>query len=197
MATRITIGGQIKDALTKDLVTAFTTLGYYAGLDAYRNHSYRHRTYALHDSYASAVYLDGMLVEESIRYINRSRQKKDDTRAWRGSKNPETKNPWEFGYYGRDSIKNYFQENKNIRKRKGISIVVIAAQWYASIVESKGYTVLNPRTVASSVTYRFDSYVTPILQKYGLKKYAIDLKRELGSDQFYIQDQKWRNAKKS
>ena len=62
------------------------------------------------------------------------------------------------------------------------------------MVESKGYTGLNPITVASSITYRFESYVTPVLQKHGLKKYAIDLKRELGSDQFYIQDQKWRNA---
>lgn len=194
MATRITIGEQIKDALTRDLVAACATLGYHAGLDAYRNHSYKHRTFALHDSYASAVYLNGMLVETSIRYINRSRQKKGDTRAWRGSKNPETKNPWEFGYYGRDSVKNYFQENKKNRKRNGISIVVIAAQWYASIVEGNGYTVLNPRTVASSVTYRFDSYITPILQKYGLKKFAIELKRELGSDQFYIQDQKWRKT---
>ena len=194
MATKITIGGQIKDALIRDLVTACTTLGYYAGLDAYRDHSYKHRTYALHDSYASAVYLDGLLVEDSIRYINRSRQRKGDSRAWRSSKTPEPKNPWEFGYYGRDSIKNYFEENRKISKKKGISIVVVAAQWYASMVESKGYKVLNPRNVASYITFRFDSYVTPVLQKHGLKKYAIDLKRELGSDQFYLQDQKWRNA---
>lgn len=193
MANRITIGEQIKDAVTRDLVQACTTLGYYAGIDAYRNHSYNHRTYALHDSYASAVYLDGLLVEASIRYINRSRQTRGDNRAWRGSKNPETIDTRSYGTKGRDSIRNYFDDNKKIRKRKGISIVVVAAQWYASIVEGKGYTVLSPRTVSSSIAYRFDSIITPVLQKYGLNKFAVDLRRELGQDQFYIQDQAWRS----
>ena len=108
------------------------------------------------------------------------------------AKNPETTNPWDFGYFGRDSLKRYFEDNSRISKKKGISIVVVAAQWYASIVERKGYTVLDPRTVASSLTYNFDSIVGPVLDKYGLKKLAIDLKRELGQDQFYIQDQDWK-----
>lgn len=192
MARRVKIGGEIKDAVTRDLINACASLGYKAGMDAYRNHSYKHRTHALHDSYGSAVYLNGILQPETIRYINRSRQTKKDTRSWRGSKNPETTNPWDFGYFGRDSLKHYFEDNSKIRKKKGISIVVVAAQWYASIVESKGYKVLDPRTVASSLTYNFDSIVGPVLDKYGLKNLAIDLKRELGQDQFYIQDKDWK-----
>lgn len=189
MASRVTIGGQIKDALTRDLVNACASLGYKAGLDAYRNHTYKHRTYALHDSYGSAVYLDGVLVPETIRFINRSRQSRGDHRSWRGSKEPETTNPWDFGYTGRDSLKHYFEDNNRINKKKGITIVVVAAQWYAMMVEGKGYTVLDPRTIASSITYRFEDSITPILQKYGLKKFAPTIKRSLGIDEFWAQDQ--------
>ena len=135
---RITIGGQIKDALIRDLVTACTTLGYYAGLDAYRNHSYKHRTYALHDSYASAVYLDGLLVEDSIRYINRSRQRKGDSRAWRGSKTPEPKKSLGIWILWQTQLKTTLKKIEKLERKKGISIVVVAAQWYASMVESKG-----------------------------------------------------------
>lgn len=186
---RIRIGGDIVDAVTRDLVSACATLGYYAGLDAYRNHTYKHRTYALHDSYGSAVYLNGKLVPETIRHINRSRQTKKDYRAWRGSKNHETTNPWDFGYFGRDSLRNYFEANKRINKKKGITIVVVAAQWYATILEGRGYTVLDKRTLMSSITYRFDQIVAPVMQKYGLKNFVPELKRSLGIDEFFVQDQ--------
>ena len=64
--------------------------------------------------------------------------------------------------------------------------MVVAAQWYAMILEGKGYVVLDPRTVASSITYNFDSYITPILEKYGMKKFAPKLRRDLGVDQTFI-----------
>lgn len=189
MAQRVKIGEQVKDAVTRDLVNACATLGYKAGLAAYRNHTYQHRTFALHDSYGSAVYLDGVLVPESIRYINRSRQSVRDNRAWRGSKNPEHMNPWDFGYKGRDSLNNFFKDNQKISRKKGITILVVAAHWYAMMVEGKGYKVLDPRTVSSSITYNFDAVVGPVLQKYGLKKFLPTIKRELGIDQFFTQDQ--------
>ena len=75
------------------------------------------------------------------------------------------------------------------KRRKGITILVVAAQWYAMILEGKGYQVLDPRTVASSVTYNFDAYITPILEKYGMKKFAPKIRRDLGVDQFFIQNQ--------
>ena len=192
MAQRARIGEQIKDALTRDLVNACATLGYKAAMDAYRNHTYQHRTYALHDSYGSAVYLDGRLVPETIRYINRARQTKSDIRGWRGSSDPEGMRGKNFDT-GRKALQAYLENPPRMSKRsKGITILVVAAQWYAMILEGKGYVVLNPRTVASSITYNFDSYITPILEKYGMKKFAPKLRRDLGVDQFFIQDQDWR-----
>lgn len=192
MAQRARIGEQIKDALTRDLVNACATLGYKAAMDAYRNHTYQHRTYALHDSYGSAVYLDGRLVPETIRYINRSRQTRGDIRGWRGSRDPEGMRGKDFDT-GRKALQAYLENPPRMSKRnKGITILVVAAQWYAMILEGKGYVVLDPRTVASSITYNFDSYITPILEKYGMKKFAPKLRRDLGVDQFFIQDQDWR-----
>lgn len=192
MATRAKIGEQIKDALTRDLVNACATLGYKAAMDAYRNHTYQHRTYALHDSYGSAVYLDGRLVPETIRYVNRARQTKGDVRGWRGSADPEGMRGKNFDT-GRKALQAYLENPPRMSKRsKGITILVVAAQWYAMILEGKGYVVLDPRTVASSITYNFDSYITPILEKYGMKKFAPKLRRDLGVDQFFIQDQDWR-----
>ena len=192
MATRAKIGEQIKDALTRDLVNACATLGYKAAMDAYRNHTYQHRTYALHDSYGSAVYLDGRLVPETIRYVNRARQKKGDIHGWRGASDPEGTRGKNFDT-GRKALQAYLENPPRMsRRKKGITILVVAAQWYAMILEGKGYTVLDPRTVSSSITYNFDAYITPIMEKYGMKKFVPQLSRDLGVDQFFVQDQGWR-----
>lgn len=192
MAARAKIGEQIKDALTRDLVNACATLGYKAAMDAYRNHTYQHRTYALHDSYGSAVYLDGRLVPETIRYVNRARQKRGDIRGWRGASDPEGMRGKNFDT-GRKALQAYLENPPRMsRRKKGITILVVAAQWYAMILEGKGYTVLDPRTVSSSITYNFDAYITPIMEKYGMKKFAPQLRRDLGVDQFFVQDQDWR-----
>ena len=189
MATKVTIGGGIVDALTRDLVNACATLGYKAAMAAYRNHTYQHRTYALHDSYGSAVYLNGRLVPETIRYVNRARQRAGDVRGWRGSRNPEGASGKNFDT-GRKALQAYLENPPRMSKRsKGITILVVAAQWYATILEGKGYKVLDPRTVSSSLTYNFDAYITPILDKYGAKKFAPKLRRDLGVDQFFIQNQ--------
>lgn len=192
MAAKVTIGGDIVDAVTRDLVNACATIGYRAAMAAYRNHTYQHRTYALHDSYGSAVYLNGKLIPETIRYVNRARQRAGDVRGWRGSRDPEGTRGKSFDT-GRKALQAYLENPPRMTKRsKGITILVVAAQWYATILEGKGYKVLDPRTVSSAITYNFDSYITPILDKYGLKKLVPKIKRELGVDQFFIQDQEWR-----
>lgn len=194
MAQRVKIGDQIKDAMTRDLVEACAKLAHKAALDAYRNHTYKNRTYALHDSYGSAVYLNGRLVPETIKYVERAYQKKGkgDSRGWRGASDPEGMRGKNFDT-GRKALQAYLANPPRMSKRsKGITILVVAAQWYATILEGKGYTVLDPRTVSSSITYNFDAYIAPVLNKYGMKKFAPKLRRDLGVDQFFIQDQEWR-----
>lgn len=185
MASRVKIGGEIKDAVTRDLVNACASLGYKAGMDAYRNHSYKHRTYALHDSYGSAVYLDGVLIPETIRYINRSRQSKNDYRGWRGSKDLAA-NPRDF-FTGRQALLNYLKNPPRMSKKNHITILVVAAQWYASILEGKKngnrkYIVLRLSDVQESIKTNFNKYISPVMKKYGLEKFTPEIARGLGVD---------------
>lgn len=167
---RITIGGNIKDAITRDLVKGFASLGYNAARDAYKEHSFKHRTHNLHDSYGSAVYLDGVLVEDSIRYVNRARSSKIDRRSRKT---------------GRQELTEFLKTAWIVRKSDHITVLVVAAMWYGKILESKGYTVLNNNTIKASFAKNFDTYITPVLQKYGLGSMKSVLRRGIGIDKEY------------
>lgn len=171
---RIKIGGMVKDAVMRDLTQAFTTLGYKAAMDAYRSKTYTNRTFNLHDSYGSAVYLNGKLVEDSIRYVNRSRS----TRADRHGRN-------QGGRTGREALKNFFKNAWVVRKRDNFTILVAAAMWYAKIVESKGYEVLDNEVVKNSIMSNFDATVSPVLKKHKIESFMPALRRGIGVDMDY------------
>lgn len=177
MAT-IRYGSVVKDKLTKVLVEAFTSLGYFAALTAYREHSFQHRTYNLHDSYGSAVFVNGKLVRDSIKFVNRSRSKKKDTHSHSigGAKT------------GREALIRFFENTHIGRSNNYITIVVAAAMWYAENVESKGFTVLNENTVKNYIAQNYQKSITPILQKYGMDEFAPVVKKWLGIDEVYYYD---------
>ncbi len=178
MATkRIRIGGIIKDAVMRDLTQAFTTLGYKAARDAYRSKTYKNRTFNLHDSYGSAVYVNGKLVEDSIRYVNRSRS----TRPDRHGRN-------QGGRTGRQALKNFFKTAWVVRKRDNFTILVAAAMWYAKIVEDKGYVVLNHSEIKQSILSNFDSVVRPVLKKHNIESLMPALRRGIGADMDYYRE---------
>ena len=186
MAQRAKIGEQIKDAVTRDLVNACATLGYKASVDAYKKHTYNHRTHALHDSYGSAVYLDGKLVPETIRYTNRGRQRTDDSRGWRGAKD-QAANPKDWRT-GRQALHHFLENPPRMSTKNHITILVVAAQWYASMLEEgtekrKKYTVLDFKDVKSSISQNFNEVIGPVLKKYGLSDFLPTLKRGLGVDE--------------
>lgn len=177
MANRITIGGAVKDAIMRDLTQAFTTLGYKAAMEAYRGKTYTNRTFNLHDSYGSAVYLNGVLVEDSIRYVNRSRS----TRADRHGRN-------QGGKTGREALNNFFRTAWVVRKQDNFTILVAAAMWYAKMVEGKGYVVLDNNVVKKAIADNFDAIVTPVLKKHNIESIAPTLRRGIGVDMLYYRE---------
>lgn len=111
---------------------------------AYQRRDWNNRTGNLHDSYVSAVFVNGKLVEDTIRFV-------DDGREM-------SKRAIEVGtigtkYYSGDPIQTSGHEEAleflRAYKQRGrgkmdkIQLVVAAAMYYSGILESKGYTVIS------------------------------------------------------
>lgn len=176
---RIKIGGQVKDKATKAVVEALTTIGWQVALEAYRRRTYTNRTYNLHDSYGSAVFVNGVIVPDSIKYIERAMSKRQDTHghAIHGAKT------------GREALHRFLKQPWIVRKKDRITLVIAAAMWYGDILESKGYVVLDEEFVKSAVSHRLGFVLPQVLAKYPeLKGFAPMIRRWIGIDEVYYFD---------
>lgn len=115
-------------------------LGYEAIKYAYDKKRFNHRTYNLHDSYVSAVYVKGMLEESSIRWVERSY-----------SKGGEAK--WDYKT-GREYAIEYLRAQ---HPRQEIAVLCVAAMPYAGFLERK----YNIQVISSAMDYLQMNY-----QKY-------------------------------
>lgn len=181
MAGRIKVGGIVADEFARDLANACSIVGYLALRAAYKASTYTNRTYALHDSYGSAVYLNGQLVPNSEKFVERHYQKKADSRGWRGAKDESGAKPkdWETG---RQAVRAYLNNPPRLSSKDHITILFVAAQWYAGYVDSNGYKVLDQSVLKNEVNLQFDKYIMPVLKKYGQEKMMPTLRRGLGVD---------------
>lgn len=153
MAKTISIGGQIRDAFTRDTVQALSTLGYRAMMDAYAKRGFQHRTRNLHDSYGSAVYVDGVLIEKSIRYVGGILSRKVD---------PKTKKT------GRETLEDYFRSHRFGATKHEIVVIVVAAMYYTGILESKGRYVITP--ARDYIDANWENVMASVFSKYGIKE---------------------------
>lgn len=169
----------IKDNIKASLILAFTELGRKAALEAYRKaryggKHYKDRTYNLNTSYGSAVYVNGVLIEDSIVAVNSGGYTKADKRAPSGY---ET---------GDKALKTYFKTAFVVRKRDTYTILVAAAMWYASMVEKKGFKVIEIEAAKEYIAKNFDSIVGPILKRHGLESIMPTLRKGIGVDVEYF-----------
>ena len=159
----IRLSDGVKKGFEQDMVAALTTLGYYAMMNAYGKHSFTHRTRNLHDSYASAVYVNGRLVESSIRYVGGVLSKQVD---------PTTKKT------GRETVNDFLRSHHYGGANNEIVLVVIAAMYYAGILEAgdkntggRGpgakYIVISP--AREYIDNAWWSAVYKVYDKYGIK----------------------------
>ena len=120
--------------LIKALTSQSTDDGEKAIRQAYEGREFTNRTYNLHDSYGSAVYYDGTLVKSSIRYVGAELAEEDER-------------------YGRNEVNEFFS-NYRPKNRKGIDLVIVAAMFYADILEEgKGRLKRKYKVIAEGEDY--------------------------------------------
>lgn len=103
-------------------------------LQAVNSRDYTHRTYNLHDSYGSAVYLNGALVEKSVMLLG---SKATKAKSYKGSK-----------LKGSEEIMKYFQSYK---PKSEIELVVAAAMPYGVVLEKGGGGLKHKYKVISGI----------------------------------------------
>ena len=145
----------LKDDFEKDMIRALRDLGYKAMKDAYAKRRFTNRTGNLHDSYASAVFINGEIVQSTLRYLDNPMSKKRDSRT---------------GKNGHQTAKDYMATHKFGAKNNEIVLVVIAAMFYAGILENAPFY----RYVISPARDYIDSHwveaTSQVYAKYGIKE---------------------------
>lgn len=120
--------------LIKALISQLADDGEKAIREAYEGREFTNRTYNLHDSYGSAVYYNGTLVKSSIRYAGAEMAEEDER-------------------YGRNEVNDFFS-NYRPKNRKGIDLVIVAAMFYADILEEgKGRLKRKYKVIAEGEDY--------------------------------------------
>ena len=103
-------------------------------LQAVNSRDYTHRTMNLHDSYGSAVYLNGKLVEKSVMLLG---SKATKVKSYKGSK-----------LKGSEEIMKYFQSYK---PKSEMELVVAAAMPYGVVLEKGGGGLRRKYKVISGI----------------------------------------------
>ena len=120
--------------LIKALISQLADDGEKAIREAYEGREFTNRTYNLHDSYGSAVYYNGNLVKGSISYVGAEMAEEDER-------------------YGRNEVNDFFS-NYRPKNRKGIDLVIVAAMFYADILEEgKGRLKRKYKVIAEGEDY--------------------------------------------
>lgn len=116
-----------KNEILTNLITKLANEGNKIIIHAYERADYdKDKTQNLHDSYGSAVYLNGVLQERTIRYMTE--------RAAYGKYNMYTGQP----ETGRSEIYKFLREHDAYKS--GIELVVAVAMFYARPLEDGTYT---------------------------------------------------------
>ena len=177
MAKGVKIGGEIVDAFTRDLVNALAKLGGEAALYAYRKKSFTNRTFNLHDSYGSAVYVNGVLQERTIRYAggqmsHRPGILKQVGNAPKKRRSQLGQRSYRYGKNGRDVLHVFFRGNQWYKGhtfgKSGIVLVVVAAMWYAGMLAKKGYRVAGAAN--EYLNSHLNKVVSDVCKQHGVPK---------------------------
>lgn len=178
------------EQIRQDVVKLLTTEGEYIIKRAYEMRNWKNRTGNLHDSYGSAVFVNGQLQRNSVKFVGQAIAdpskadkevgdfKGERTRAQRGSSHRQFGNTGDKRYLtgdtvlaeGRDEINKFFNSYK--ATPNGIELVVAAVMYYAKILESGKYQVIS--SAATSL-----NRVANNLGK-GVEIYALELNRKAG-----------------
>jgi hypothetical protein len=106
--------------------------------EAYESSGFKNRTGNLHDSYVSAVFYNGRLQKDTVRYVGTemSSTYREYSNSMEGGEVEATK--------GREEADKFLAKYQFSKGRQGgIVLVIAAAMFYSTIVEKRGYQVLS------------------------------------------------------
>ena len=143
----ITAKNLSKNRYVRQLVDELAEWGHKAIIRAYNKKDWHNRTYNLHDSYASAVYVDGKLQQRTIRFVGEEMSSfvhatgRDYSVSRHDFLDPDRKgyrwgNEDEILTNGRDEAIAFLRQY--VPNTSGVQLVVIAAMFYADILERGG-----------------------------------------------------------
>ena len=178
---------QTKNKFLRKLINELADDGARAIHFAFTSRGFVNRSYNLHDSYGSAVYVNGSLYPETIRYVGsqmaRERSAKEmgnysGDRTW-PDKNKKRHYTGDTGYAeGRKEVYRFFLDYQSKGSSKsGVELVIVAAMFYASILESGKGTLRRKYQVISGAT----NHMNYLASKYGADLYVLDVWRNADS----------------
>ena len=140
--------GKAKVTIERDTIQKMAKLGYDAIMYAYNHRGFQHKTRNLHDSFGSAVYYNGTLIESSIRYVGGELSKKDD---------PLTKKS------GRETLNEFFRRSHFGRAKGEMVLVCVAAMYYTKYLEEGrhrgGYKIQVISAARDYVNQNYNKYL--------------------------------------
>lgn len=162
---------------------------------AFSTRGFVNRTYNLHDSYGSAVFVNGSLYPETIRYVGSQMASEKHGKEMGDYKGGRT---WPDKYgnrtytgdtiyaEGRKEVYRFFLDYQSKGSSKsGVELVIVAAMFYASILEGGRGTLRRKYQVISGATNLMGS----LASKYGADLYVLDVWRnadQIGAGTFDI-----------
>lgn len=166
---------EMKNRFIQALVAELAHDGEMAIHEAYENRDWNNRTFNLHDSYGSAVYVNRRLVKSSVRYVGNELAKEGLSVGWKWNKPrsmPDYRGERRFTgdevqMRGREEVMDFF--SKYTPQGKGIELVIVAAMYYAGYLEKgagglkRKYKVISG---AATIMERFKAKYQGELQKF-------------------------------
>lgn len=154
----------LKNRVIQQLISQLTEEGAAAIKQAYETRDWRNRTFNLHDSYGSAVYVNGQLLKSTIRYVGGELAEKE----WSGKHKGRT-----IMMNGREEINNFFTQYTP--KTNGVELIIVAAMFYANILEAGGGGIKRKYHVISQA----NGIMNGLASKYVGKVNTVELGRVL------------------
>lgn len=119
------------ETITQNVILSLANRGEDAIREAYESKNWFDQKGNLHDSFVSAVFLNGKLQEGTIRYVGEE----------------IATSPKSYGgelVYGRDEANRFLIDyESSLTESSGITLIIASAMFYSSILENRGYRVIS------------------------------------------------------
>lgn len=146
----------IKDRVLNMMIDELKMYGKMVMEEAYNTRDFTNRTHNLKDSYGSAVYYNGQMVNGTLQTLGAPEA--TESKDWYGKK-----------LRGRKVVTNYLK-NEYKPQKKGLSLAVVAAMPYRDVLEIK-----YKYRVITGANWMMRSLANTFSAKFGVRKHGITI----------------------